>query len=40
MELLIESGVMPKEKLKKLMSETNEILAMIALLIKTLRTKR
>ena len=39
LELLIESGLMPAEKLKSLISETNEILAMTVASIKTLRSK-
>ncbi len=39
-ELLIESGVMPESKLKDLMTETNEILAMIVASIKTLRSRK
>ena len=40
LELLIESGLIPPEKLKSLMSETNEILAMTVASIKTLRNKQ
>jgi four helix bundle protein len=40
MELLIESGLMPETKLKDLMTETNEILAMIVASIKTLRSRK
>src|ERR1041384_2705835 len=39
MELLIESGIIPEAKLTSLMSETNEIVAMIVSSIKTLRAK-
>jgi four helix bundle protein len=39
LELLVESGLIPTEKLKSLMSETNEILAMTVASIKTLRAK-
>ena len=39
LELLVESGLIPAEKLKSLMSETNEILAMTVASIKTLRDK-
>jgi four helix bundle protein len=39
MELLVESELIPVEKLKSLMSETNEIVAMTVASIKTLRTK-
>ena len=38
-ELLVESGLVPAEQLKSLMSETNEILAMTVASIKTLKTK-
>jgi four helix bundle protein len=37
MELLIESEIIPERKLKDLMRETNEILAMTVASIKTLR---
>lgn len=37
LDLLVESGLMPVEKLKSLMSEVNEILAMTVASIKTLR---
>ncbi|MBD0346304.1 MAG: four helix bundle protein, partial [Coleofasciculus sp. Co-bin14] len=37
MELLVESELIPAEKLKSLMSETNEIVAMTVASIKTLR---
>jgi four helix bundle protein len=40
MELLAESKIVPAAKLKALMAETNEILAMTVSSIKTLRTKR
>ncbi len=39
LELLVESGLIPAEKLKSLMSETNEILAMTVASIQTLRNK-
>jgi four helix bundle protein len=39
MEILIEAELVAAEKLKSLMSETNEIIAMIVTSIKTLRTK-
>ena len=39
MELIVESGLLPQEKLTELMSETNEILAMTVASIKTLRMK-
>ncbi len=39
LELLVESGLIPAEKLKSLRSETNEILAMTVASIKTLRNK-
>jgi four helix bundle protein len=39
LELLIESQLIPAEKLKSLISETNEILAMTVASIKTLRNK-
>ncbi|MDY6900117.1 MAG: four helix bundle protein [Cyanobacteriota bacterium] len=39
MELIVESGLLPQEKLTSLMSETNEILAMTVASIKTLRIK-
>jgi len=39
MELIVESGLLPQEKLTNLMSETNEILAMTVASIKTLRMK-
>jgi len=39
MELIVESGLLPQEKLTSLMSETNEILAMTVASIKTLRMK-
>ncbi|MGL5923815.1 four helix bundle protein [Chroococcidiopsis sp.] len=39
MELLIESELVAADKLKDLMSETNEIVAMLVTSIKTLRTK-
>jgi four helix bundle protein len=39
MELLIESGLVPEAKLKSLMSEVNEIVAMTVQSIKTLRSK-
>jgi len=35
----MESGLMTAEKLKSLMQEANEILAMLVALIKTLRAK-
>ena len=39
MELIVESGLLPQERLTELMSETNEILAMTVASIKTLRIK-
>jgi four helix bundle protein len=39
LELLVESELVPAEKLKSLMSEVNEILAMTVASIKTLRAK-
>ncbi len=39
MELLIEAGLVPADKLKSLMSEMSEILAMTVTSIKTLRSK-
>jgi four helix bundle protein len=39
MELIVEAGLLPAEKLSNLMSETNEILAMTVASIKTLRSK-
>ena len=39
LELIVEAGLVPADKLKSLMSETNEILAMTVASIKTLRTK-
>ncbi|MFB2918836.1 four helix bundle protein [Aerosakkonema funiforme] len=39
MELIVESGLISADKLKSLMSETNEILAMTVASIKTLRNK-
>ncbi|MHC5731074.1 MAG: four helix bundle protein, partial [Nostoc sp.] len=39
LELVIESGLMTAEKLKSLMQEANEILAMTVASIKTLREK-
>ena len=39
MELLVESELVPAAKLTNLMSETNEIVAMIVASIKTLRSK-
>lgn len=40
MELLVEASLVPEAKLIDLISETNEILAMIVASIKTLRTRR
>jgi four helix bundle protein len=40
MELLVESGITPKEKVENLMSEANEILAMTVASIKTLKSSR
>ena len=37
LELLIEAGIVPKEKLEPLMTETDEIVAMTVASIKTLR---
>jgi four helix bundle protein len=39
MELLIEGGFIPETKLKDLMTETNEIVAMTVASIKTLRAR-
>ena len=39
MELIVESGLLPQQRLTNLMSETNEILAMTVASIKTLRIK-
>ncbi|MEM9926115.1 MAG: four helix bundle protein [Cyanobacteria bacterium P01_D01_bin.50] len=39
MELIVESGLLPQQRLINLMSETNEILAMTVASIKTLRIK-
>jgi four helix bundle protein len=39
LELIVEAGLVPADKLKSLMSETNEILSMTVASIKTLRTK-
>ena len=39
MELLIEAGLIPEARLAELMSETNEIIAMVVASIKTLRAK-
>ncbi len=39
LELLIESKIMPEKKLASLMSDINEIVAMIVSSIKTLRSK-
>ncbi|NJO52337.1 MAG: four helix bundle protein [Leptolyngbyaceae cyanobacterium RM2_2_4] len=39
MELLVEAGLVPENKLKSLMAEVNEIVAMTVQSIKTLRTK-
>ena len=39
MELLVDAGLIPAEKVASLMSETNEILAMTVASIKTLREK-
>ncbi|MEM7578978.1 MAG: four helix bundle protein [Cyanobacteria bacterium P01_A01_bin.80] len=39
MELIVESGLLPQERLTELMSETNGILAMTVASIKTLRMK-
>ncbi|MEB3217167.1 MAG: four helix bundle protein [Nostocales cyanobacterium 94392] len=39
MELIVESALIPQEKLTNLMSETTEILAMTVASIKTLRIK-
>jgi four helix bundle protein len=40
LELLVESGTIAEEKVKSLMAETNEILAMTVASIKTLRSKQ
>ena len=40
MELLIEAEIVPEAKLKSLMGEVNEIVAMTVSSIKTLRTKK
>ena len=37
LELLVEAGLMPEERLKDLMAETDEIIAMTVASIKTLR---
>jgi four helix bundle protein len=39
MELLVEAGLVPEVKLKKLMADVNEIVAMTVRSIKTLRSK-
>ena len=39
MELVVESGLLPQERLTELMSEANEIVAMTVTSIKTLRIK-
>ena len=39
LELLVESDILPLERLKDLMKETNEILAMTVASIKTLRAR-
>ena len=39
MELLVESELMPVHRLKSLMAETNEIVAMLVSSLKTLRSK-
>lgn len=39
MELLIQSGLVQQERLRELMGETNEILAMTVASIKTLRSR-
>ncbi|HEX9991044.1 MAG TPA: four helix bundle protein [Chloroflexia bacterium] len=40
MELLVEAGIVPEAKLKDLMAETNEIVAMIVASINTLRARQ
>jgi len=40
LELLVEADVMPEERLKPLMAETDEILAMTVASIKTLRRRK
>ena len=40
LELLVEAGIMPESKLSDLMTETDEIIAMIVASIKTLRDKQ
>jgi four helix bundle protein len=40
LELLVESGIMPQDKLKHLMKEVSEILAMTVASIKTLKAKQ
>ena len=40
LELLVEADIFPEAKLKSLMSETNEIVAMIVSSIKTIRTSK
>ncbi|NER79928.1 MAG: four helix bundle protein [Leptolyngbya sp. SIO1D8] len=40
LELLVEAGELPETKVKSLMAETNEILAMTVASIKTLRYKK
>lgn len=40
LELLVEAGEIPESKIKNLMAETNEILAMTVASIKTLRRRK
>ncbi|HEX6900159.1 MAG TPA: four helix bundle protein [Thermoanaerobaculia bacterium] len=40
MELLVDSGLLPSERLRDLMEETNQILAMTVASIKTLRARQ
>jgi len=40
LELLVESGTIPREKVKALMQETDEILSMIVASIRTLRRRK
>jgi four helix bundle protein len=40
LELLVEAGLIPEVKLKNLMSEVNEIVAMIVASMKTIRNKQ
>jgi len=40
LELLVEGGIMPEKRLKDLVGETHEIVAMTVASIKTLRTRQ